>query len=99
MEKIRREIKLFWIRNGKPLLKIVGIIIGIIFIIQLLNEYAKVQNETEEEERVQKIEDHQKGQIEKQKIEENKKIISTFLDYCQNNEIINAYEMLSSYVL
>ena len=48
MEKIRRQIKLFWTQNGKLLLQIVGISALVILVIQGLNQFAILQNQDEE---------------------------------------------------
>ena len=95
MEKIRREIKLFWTRNGKLLLKIIGVIILIIFCVQSANEVAKMKNKQEEEYLLKNKENIERERLKKEKQQEYIEYISEFLDKCINKQIKEAYEMLS----
>ena len=93
MEKIRREIKLFWTRNGKSLLQIIGFIAIVILIIQALNKYTILKNEYENS----KIDYEQieKEKIQKRNEKEDKDFIVSFVDYCNNKDVKKAYDMLS----
>lgn len=90
MEKIRREIKLFWTRNGKSLLQILGFIAVVILIVQTLNELAKVKDNTN----ISEI-DYEQKYIQQEKQNEDKKIILMFIEYCNSSNLLQAYEMLS----
>ena len=92
MEKIRREIKLFWTRNGKLLLQIIGSISLVILVIQGANQYVIMQNKQKEKETLAHKEEREQEKI-KQNID--KEYINVFLDYCKNDRIEEAYNMLS----
>lgn len=93
MEKVRREIKLFFTRNGKSLLIIIGFIAVVILSIQTLNQYAKEKDDGE----TSKIsyEQIEEKQLQWENQEKDKNIIYTFIEYCNNKNITKAYEMLS----
>lgn len=95
MEKIRREIRLFWVRNGKLLLQIIGVIVLIILVVQGLNQFTIINNKAKEEELLATQEERENQKIQKKKENEYKNLILTFVDYCNNKEIDKAYEMLS----
>ena len=95
MEKIKRKIKLFFVSYGRLLFEIIGGIALIIFIIQSLNQYTISQKK----EIIKELEATQ-GEREKEKkktedIQENKDFISRFIDYCNDRNIEEAYNMLS----
>ena len=94
MEKIRREVKLFWTRNGKSLFQVLGFIAVVILIVQGLNQLAKLQNEDESFSITN--EQIEKENNKKKKEDEDKNVILTFISYCNNAEIMKAYEMLSA---
>jgi len=95
MEKIRREIRLFWTRNGKSLLQIIGVIFLIISVIQGLNRYTILQNEEKQEKLLATQEQREKEKLQKEKDKDYKNIISTFINCCNNKDIEIAYNMLS----
>lgn len=95
MEKIRREIKLFWTRNGKLLLQIIGSIALVILIIQGANQYVIMQNKQKEKETLSHKEEREQEKIKENTNNQYKEYISTFLDYCNNEKIEEAYKMLS----
>lgn len=93
MEKIRREIRLFWTRNGKLLLQIIGSIALVILVIQGANQYVIMQNKQKETSAYKEEKEHEK--IKDNTDKEYKEYISVFLDYCKNDRIEEAYNMLS----
>lgn len=95
MEKIRREIRLFWTRNGKLLLQIIGVIALIILVIQGLNQYTILQNKEKSKKMEATQEQRKQEQIQRKKNGEYKSLISTFINYCNNEKIDEAYNMLS----
>ena len=95
MEKIRRAIRLFWVRNSKSLFKIIGFIFAVIFVIQTLNNIAKEKNEQEQIQINIRKEQVEKEQIKKEKESKDKEFILTFIDYCKNRNVIQAYELLT----
>lgn len=95
MEKIRREIRLFLIRNGKLLLQIIGIILFAILIIQTLNNEAKENKANQEN---NKLIHEEKKEVNK-KIKQDKKIIEEFINCCNDEKIEDAYKMISDYCI
>lgn len=95
MEKIRREIRLFWTRNGKLLLQIIGTIALIILAIQGLNQYTILKNKEEAEKKLINQEKIEKEKKKKKEIEKDKETISKFINYCNEKKINEAYKMLS----
>ena len=95
MEKIRRQIKLFWSQNGKLLFQIIGIFILIFLVIQFFNrnaiEQAEIANLQNESAYKNELENQKKNNIE----ENEKKYIEQFINYCNTGKIAEAYNMLS----
>lgn len=89
MEKIKRKIKLFWTQNGKPLLQILGVILLIILAIQAANQYVIMQNKSEKTLEYQQ----QKKKSNNTKVDKN--YIDKFIKYCNENNVNEAYKMLS----
>lgn len=96
MEHIRREIKLFWARNGKPLLQIIGFILLVIMVIQGLNQYTILSNKEKAEQELETKEQRETEKKKQEDIKEDKEFISKFIDYCNKNNIEEAYQMLST---
>lgn len=95
MENIRRQIKLFWVSHGGPIKLGVLIIIGIIFVLNLLDELAI---EKQKEEKKVLGNETIKTEITKDINKEEKKdirLINDFLRLCENEEIEEAYKLLS----
>lgn len=91
MENIRRKIRLFFATYGSLLFQIIGLIVIVLFSLNMANElYTESSNESIN------LEGEYTYQQEKlQNEEDNKKVISQFLEYCNNNQIELAYSMLS----
>ena len=90
MENIRRKIKLFFVYYGELLTFFIGITIAIIFVIQWLNNLA-IKNKEElysSEEYRQEVQQAEDSELEK-------KTINQFIQYCNEQKIKEAYEMLS----
>lgn len=89
---IKRKIRLFFVSYGNLILFFIGTFLLIVLVIQGLNNIVKKQNPknniniTEEKIEIQKKEEQDK---------EEKEYISKFINYCNNNKIEEAYEMLS----
>jgi len=101
MENIRRNIKLFFVRHGSLIFTIIAFFLILITIVQFFERRA--QNQTNiTNKTVQKNENiintsklkNQKEQDYK-KLEEERLLIEEFIDYCKNDEIDKAYDMLS----
>lgn len=93
MEKIRRALKIFWIEHGTPILFWIIVLIVVIFIVQGLNSLAIKQQQYEKKENSTnstKIND-----ISTKEKEQNIELINSFLNYCKNKQIKQAYDLLS----
>lgn len=90
MESIKRKIKFFWLDHRDPILLYSGIIIGIILVVQFLNQMAIDKKESE------KISN---TNITNEKIYnynvKDETLIEYFIDYCKENKTKEAYELLS----
>lgn len=91
--EIERNIRIFFARYGRLLLFIIGVIFLIITSIQTANRIvaeetnSKIQNLTKEEQKIKTKE--------KEKETSEKVGIKKFIEYCKNNQLEEAYEMLS----
>lgn len=91
MEKFRRTLKIFWTEHGTPILFWIIVIIVVIIITQSLNNYAIKQQNKKKEDIYQK-------NIEQPIFKENNantQLVKKFIDYCENEQIENAYGLLS----
>lgn len=106
MKKIELAIRLFFIRYGKFILLILLIIIGIISFVQYLNNLAIEKNEQKKENIITNNSTLQQGNqavnntdIKEEPLYKEDKtytaLVQNFIDLCKNNEILNAYELLS----
>lgn len=95
MEKIRREIRLFCIRHGKSFFKIIGFIFAVIFVLQTLDNIAKQKKEREQPQIYMQQAKIQKEQKQKVKEAKDKQFILTFIEYCNDKKVVQAYELLS----
>lgn len=95
MENIKRKIRLFFVSYGKLLFKIVGTILLIILIIQGLNQYTILQNKEKEQKMVETRNEREEKKKKKESIENDKIIITQFINYCNNKDISKAYELIS----
>ena len=93
MENIRRNIRLFFVTYGSLLFQIIGIIVLILFSIRGINYLYKENSQTKIENTLTQEEIQEQDNIKKHK--ENISFISKFLDYCNNKNIEEAYNMLS----
>lgn len=92
METIRREIKIFWLEHGDSILLYLGVIIGIILVVQFFNHRAIEKKEKEEAE---------SSNIVSEKIYnytynvKDENLIKDFVKYCKEDKTKEAYELLS----
>ena len=93
MEKIKRQIRLFFGKNGKLLLQIIGIIFLIICIIQALNTYVSSKENENKENLINKQEQAVKKNT---NIKKEKEFISKFIEYCMEAKVEEAYAMLAT---
>lgn len=93
MENIRRNIRLFFATYGGLLFQIIGIIVVILFSIMGTNYLYKENTQIKIENTLTQVEIQEQDNIKKHK--ENISFISKFLDYCNNKNIEEAYNMLS----
>lgn len=95
MENMKRSIRLFFATYGGLLSQILGIIAIILFSLQGINHIYEENTKKE----IGKNSLSQEELEEKQEVLKNekqdKKLISQFLDYCNNGQVEEAYEMLS----
>jgi len=94
MEKIKREIRLFFVYYGKLISFIIGFIAAFILIIQTLNSFAIKQKENNNNQYSQEEYEQKKNEEEKQT--KDKEYISQFINYCNDGKIQEAYAMLSN---
>lgn len=93
MESLRRKIKIFWTEHGTPILFWALVVLGVIIIVQLLNNYAIQKNKNRNSTNVQT-----QNTIQQSNYSENKDytaLVNQFLNYCKNGQVEEAYEMLS----
>jgi len=90
MEKIRREIRLFFVYYGKLFAAIIGIICVVIFIIQSLNSFVIEQNKDK-----YSSEEYINEEQKREEVAEDITYISQFIDYCNEGKTARAYAMLS----
>lgn len=89
---IKRNIRLFFVSYGKLLFEILFVVALIIFGLQYLNK--KVAEPKQVSAQIN-IENNNVNKSNIQDANKNKKDISMFIEYCKNNEIQEAYEMLA----
>ena len=90
MEKIRREIRLFFVYYGKLFAVIIGIICLVIFIIQSLNSFV-IEQEKDKYSSEEYLNEEQK----RKEVAEDITYISQFIEYCNEGKTEMAYAMLS----
>lgn len=91
--EIERNIRIFFARYGRLLLFIIGVIFLIITAIQTAN---KIVAENIKSRNVILTEEEQKVLLEeKTKEEKEKKVIAKWIEYCRNNQLDEAYSMIS----
>lgn len=96
MEKLRRALKIFWTEHGTPILAYTIIIVIIIVVVQVLNRYAIYQQQTSKKIPKQNtIASEQTTNNEEKEDKDETAVIRQFIDYCKNNQIEQAYELLS----
>lgn len=92
MEQIRRKIKIFWLEHSGPIKLYTLVIVGVIVVVQFLNQMAieKVKYKERNSNTItsQTVE-------EKEKIRKNIYLINTFIKYCTEQKIVEAYDLLS----
>ena len=97
MEKLVR----FWNQNRKDIIKIIAIIAFILIIIITVN--ILLENNRSDNQEIEENENRQPNQsiitgieVPTETTQENVNIIQQFVDYCNSQEIENAYDLLSS---
>lgn len=90
---IRRNVGLFLIRYGKPILIAILIVGGIILITQLLNNREKEKSAMQA---VQSVNTEVEIKVPIADNKQNQKLITEFIEYCNNGQIEQAYKMISS---
>lgn len=90
MESIRRKIKIFWLEHRDPILLYSGIIIGIILVVQFLNQMAIEKKKSEQ---MNNTNITNEG-IYSYNIKDET-LIEDFIKYCKENKTKEAYELLS----
>lgn len=91
MEKIRRNIKLFFVTYGSLLFTIIGIFCLLILFLRGVNYVHITNKETEKEHLRESI----VSEEETNESEEEILLITNFLNYCNNNNVKEAYDLLS----
>lgn len=89
---LKRKIKIFWVEHGDPILLSIILIAGVIIIVQGLN-YMAVKRKKETNNNINNITE-ENVEIEK-KTNENKQLIERFIQYCDDGNIEDAYDLLS----
>lgn len=93
MENIRRALKVFWTEHGTPILFWGIVIIVIIVITQALNNYT-IQKNNKKVTMQKSNSSIIKQQVFKEN-NQNTKLVNQFIEYCKNEQIESAYELLS----
>ena len=101
---VMNKIIRYWNQNRKQIIIVIAIIAFIIILIQVTNSLLKnTNNNNQINSNTSKIQDVKKpnqstitGQeVPEQTTEQNTNTIKKFVDYCNNNQIQEAYELLS----
>lgn len=92
MESIRRKIKVFWLDHRDPILFYSMVIIGIIIVVQFLNQIAIQKSE---EETTSNSVDTMTQNYNNYSADD-KKLIEDFISFCKKKELENAYKLLSN---
>lgn len=94
---LKRTIRIFWLEHGNPIL-LVLIIAGIlIFSSQALNSYVRNKQESENE-AVMSMVNTATNEIEifsEQEEQQNRSLVQKFIQYNENQQLEQAYEMLA----
>ena len=90
MESIRRKIKIFWLEHRDPILLYTSVIIGIILVVQFLNQMAIEKKETEKLNNTNIVKEENYNYNVK-----DKPLIENFIKYCKENKTKEAYQLLS----
>ena len=85
---IKRNVRLFFVSYGKLLFEILFVIALIILGLQYLNKKVAEPKQVSAQINIENTNNVQN-------IQQDKNIISTFLEYCKNNQVQEAYAMLS----
>lgn len=96
MENLKRSVRIFFATYGGLLFRIIGGIILIIIVLRGINSIVKENNKpslTQNNIVSQNEKEYREKKLEIQ--QENKKFVSEFIDYCNDNKIQEAYQMLS----
>ena len=92
MEQIRRKIKIFWLEHNGPIKLYTLVIVGVIAVVQILDQIAIEYNKYKESDSnivvSQSAED-------KKEIKKNIYLINTFIKYCAEEKVEGAYKLLS----
>ena len=85
---IKRNVRLFFVSYGKLLFELLFVIALIILGLQYLNKKVAEPKQVSAQINIENTNNVQN-------IQQDKNIISTFLEYCKNNQVQEAYAMLS----
>ena len=94
---LKSKIKIFWSEHRDPILFYLLLFIVIVLIVQGLNSIAKMMNIEENEINNNNI-NNQIGNemiVTVKEDKTNRKLVEQFLDYCKNNKIEEAYNLIS----
>lgn len=89
---LKRKIKIFWVEHGDPILLAIILIAGIIIIVQGLN-YMIVKRNEKTNNNINSVAKENSNM--QQEINENKQLIERFIQYCNEDNIEEAYDLLS----
>lgn len=89
------KIKIFWSEHGNPILLAILIALGIVLVVQGLNQYAIQREKKELQQEKSKVNNSISTNIKDSKEKEDKKLIRIFLEYNQNERTDKAYALLS----
>ena len=78
------KIKIFWSEHGNPILLAILIALGIVLVVQGLNQYAIQREKKELQQEKSKVNNSISTNIKDSKEKEDKKLIRIFLEYNQN---------------
>lgn len=95
MEKLRRNLRIFWTEHSDPILFYTIFIVIIILVVQGLNALAIKNKEKKEETVKNNIVQEGVKQITKEEEKVGKELIESFISYCKKGDIKQSYSLLS----
>lgn len=94
---LKRTIRIFWLEHGNPILLVLIIAGVLIFLSQALNSHVKKQQASENE-AVMSMVNTTTNEIEifsEQEEQQNRSLVQKFIQYNENQQLEQAYEMLA----